>query len=218
MELFQRFQLSILETTLQNNKQIKNIILDMGNVLLDYDPERILDTFCDIEEAREVITKELFEGPEWIMADEGKIHEEDKYVLVKERVPEQYHEALRKCAEGWPETMIPVDGARDFVELIKNKGYGVYVLSNAADNLRSYFFRRFLPENMFDGVVVSAEVKMVKPDKEIYDYILEKYNLIPEECLFIDDRADNIDAAKKIGINGHLFRNDYDIVINNFIN
>jgi len=196
--------------------KIKNIILDMGNVLLDYDTKRILDTFCDITDARDVINTELFNGPEWIMADKGDIHETDKFSLVKTRVPDEYHDALKRCVDGWPDTMIPVDGAKDFVALIKNKGYGVYVLSNAADNFHKYFGNNY-PEELFDGIVVSAEVKLLKPDRVIYEYLLNKYGLKADECLFIDDRKENVEAARALGMSAHLFENNYDVVIRDYI-
>ena len=80
---------------------IRNIVLDMGNVLLDFNPEFVLDKFCSSEEEKEVIRKELFEGPEWALGDRGDIKDKDRFDLVKARVPEKYHEALRNCCDHW---------------------------------------------------------------------------------------------------------------------
>ena len=66
---------------------IRNIVLDMGNVLLDYNPEFVMDTFCSSEEEKDIIRRELFEGPEWEMADSGDIKDKDRFDLVKSRVP-----------------------------------------------------------------------------------------------------------------------------------
>ena len=187
---------------------IKNIVLDMGNVLLDFNPEFVMNTFCSSEEEKDVIRRELFNGPEWALGDRGDFSDEDRFGLVKVRVPEKYHEALKKCADNWDICMDPLDGAREFCELVKSKGYGIYVLSNASDLFYEYF-PRFLPLDFFNGVFVSSDYHMLKPDLEIYETFLKKYGLNAEECLFIDDRKDNIEGAKKAGLNTYRFPGDY---------
>ena len=188
---------------------IKNIVLDMGNVLLDFRPEYVMDQFCSSEEERDVIRRELFDGPEWQMGDRGDIKDKDRYDLVKKRVPEKYHEALKNCALHWDICMDPIDGAREFCETVKEKGYRIFVLSNASD-LFYVYFPKFLPLDFFDGVFVSADFRMLKPDVEIYKTFLNKYGLKGEECLFIDDRQDNIDGAGKAGLNTFRFEGDYE--------
>ena len=188
---------------------IKNIVLDMGNVLLDFNPEFVMNTFCSSEEEKDVIRKELFNGPEWALGDRGDFKDKDRYDLVKVRVPEKYHEALKNCADHWDICMDPLPGAREFCEYVKNKGYGIYVLSNASDLFYTYF-PKFLPLDFFNGVFVSSDYLMLKPDLEIYETFLKKYNLNADECLFIDDRTDNINGARKAGFNTFQFKGDYD--------
>jgi putative hydrolase of the HAD superfamily len=184
----------------------------MGNVLLDYRPEYVMDQFCSSEEERDVIRRELFDGPEWQMGDRGDIKDKDRYDLVKKRVPEKYHEALKNCALHWDICMDPIDGAREFCETVKEKGYRIFVLSNASD-LFYVYFPKFLPLDFFDGVFVSADFRMLKPDVEIYKTFLNKYGLKGEECLFIDDRQDNIEGAGKAGLNTFRFEGDYGKVL-----
>lgn len=191
---------------------IKNIVLDMGNVLLDFRPEYVMDQFCSSEEERDVIRRELFDGPEWQLGDRGDIKDKDRYDLVKKRVPEKYHEALKNCALHWDICMDPIDGAREFCETVKEKGYRIFVLSNASD-LFYVYFPKFLPLDFFDGVFVSADFRMLKPDVEIYKTFLNKYGLKGEECLFIDDRQDNIEGAGKAGLNTFRFEGDYEKVL-----
>lgn len=188
---------------------IKNIILDMGNVLLTFDPEIPLNHFCSTEEAKNIIRKELFQGPEWIQGDYGFISGKDRYEPVSRRVPEIFHESLRNCVEHWDICMKPVSGAMDFCEYVKVRRYGIYVLSNADDAFHDYF-PRFADEEYFDGVMVSSDVHMIKPETRIYEYFLKTYRLIPEECLFIDDREENITGAQKAGINGYLFKGNFE--------
>lgn len=191
---------------------IKNVVLDMGNVLLDFRPEFVMDQFCSSEEEKDVIRRELFEGPEWPLGDRGDIKDKDRYNLVKVRVPEKYHEALKNCALHWDICMDPLEGAKEFCEKVKEKGYKIFVLSNASD-LFYVYFPKFLPLDFFDGVFVSSDYLMLKPDVEIYKTFLNKYGLKGEECLFIDDRQDNIEGAGKAGLNTFRFEGDYEKVL-----
>ena len=188
---------------------IKNIVLDMGNVLLDYNPEFVLTTFCSSPEEKDIIDRELFNGPEWKMGDRGDISDKDRFDLIKDRIPEQYHAALKNCADKWDICMTPLDGAKGFCEYIKSHGYGIYVLSNASDLFYEYF-PRFLPLDFFDGVFVSSDYRMLKPDVEIYKTFLTKYGLKADECLFFDDLEKNIAGAREAGMNTFQFLGDYE--------
>lgn len=188
---------------------LKNVILDMGNVLLDYNPEAALDRFFETEDDKALIKRELFDGPEWVQGDLGYITNEQRYDGVSKRVPERLHEKLRACVDGWDFCMVPLDGAIEFCHFVKDNGYGIYVLSNAAMEFHQYFPKYFDPA-FFDGIVISAEVHIVKPDKRIYQYLLEKYGLLAEECLFIDDRPNNVEGALKCGMQVHQFKNDFE--------
>lgn len=190
---------------------IKNVILDMGNVLLDYNPEVSLNKFCSSEAEKEIIRKELFCGEEWIWGDSGKIKNVELFDLVKKHVPEENWTALKNCCEQWDICMVPISGAKDFCEELKAKGFGIFVLSNASDLFYKYF-ERLLPLDFFDGIVVSSDIKIIKPARECYEYILKKYNLRAGECLFVDDRAQNVDAAKSVGMCGFQFTGDFDAV------
>lgn len=191
---------------------IRNIVLDMGNVLLDYNPAFVLNAFCSSEEEKEIIDRELFNGPEWKLGDRGDIKDKDRFELVKGRVPEKYHEALRNCADHWDICMTPLDGAKEFCEQVKNSGYGIYILSNASD-LFYVYFPKFLPLDFFNGVFVSSDYHMLKPDVNIYKAFLEKYSLKADECLFVDDREDNVAGAGAAGLNTFRFKGNYEQVI-----
>ena len=132
----------------------------------------------------------------------------EMYESVKKRIPEAFHSQLLKCVEDWEVCMKPMEGAKDFCDKAKEKGYKLYVLSNASKKFYKYF-PRLVELDYFDGSVVSCDVHMIKPQPEIYQYLLEKYGLNPKECLFIDDREENVAGAKAVGMQGYLFRNDY---------
>ncbi len=190
---------------------IKNIILDMGNVLLDYNPQAAMQMLGIDEKAHAIILKELFGGPEWIQRDLGQISVDELYEGVRQRVPERFHADLKKCCEEWDICMRPLDGAKEFCNFAKEQGFGIYVLSNAAESFYEYFTRQF-DLDFFDGVVISADVHVTKPDIRIYKHLLEKYSLKSEECLFIDDRQDNVDGALKAGMKAHRFDNNFEAI------
>ena len=190
---------------------IRNIILDMGNVLLDYNPEVILNKTLDNEEDRQIIRKELFGGTEWVQGDLGLIKNSERFDGVSKRVPPRLHAALRECVEHWDICMVPVEGAVDFCKEMKARGYGMYVLSNACGLFYEYF-PKYFPLEWFNGIVVSSDEHIVKPDVRIYKILLERYGLNADECLFIDDRTDNVRGAVEAGMNAHVFKNDFETV------
>lgn len=187
---------------------IKNIVCDMGNVLLRYDPQAPLDAFCSSEAEKELIRRELFEGPEWAQGDEGLIRDEDRFGLVRERVPEEHWPALEQCCRRWFLFMDPMPGAREFCAACKSRGYGLYILSNAS-NAFYWYFPDFLPLDYFDGIVVSADVRLLKPDRRIYEHLLACYGLKGEECLFLDDLLPNVEGARAAGLNAFHFQGDF---------
>lgn len=187
---------------------IKNIILDMGNVLLDYNPRIILDKVFSSEEDKELIYRELFLGEEWKKGDLGEIKNGQRYNSVSKRVPQRLHSGLKECVEHWDICMLPVNGAKEFCMRAKEKGYKIYILSNACSKFYEYFPKQF-DMSFFDGIIVSSDVHIVKPDIRIYKYLLDKYSLKAEECLFIDDRQDNVEGARLSGMYAILFENNY---------
>jgi len=188
---------------------IKNIIMDMGNVLLDFNPNVILDKVCDTPEEKSIIDKELFHGKEWIQGDLGEIQNAQRFDGVSKRVPEELHAKLRECVDEWDICLVPVKGAKEFLELAKSKGYNIYVLSNACSKFHEYFPKHY-DVTFFDGIVVSCDIHVIKPDIRIYEYLLEKYHLNPQECLFIDDRPENVEGARAANIDAVVFENNYE--------
>ena len=189
--------------------KIKNLIFDMGNVLMRYDPEVPLREYVSSEQARNLIRKELFQGPEWVERDRGTISIEEMYESVAKRIPEQYHEELKKCVYGWDICMEPLEESAKLCEDARRWGYSTYVLSNAADEFYRYF-PKFSSLEDFDGVMVSSDVHLIKPDVRIYECLLETYQLNPEECLFLDDREDNVEGARKASMQARVFTEDYE--------
>lgn len=189
---------------------IKNIIFDMGRVLVEFYPEDFLtkEGITDKEE-RELLLREIFHHEDWTNMDAGIMSEQEMYDEAVKRIPEHLHQTAHNLIFDWNDPIIPVKGMEDFVRECKEKGYGIYLLSNASVAQPVYWLR--IPGHQyFDGTVVSALEKIMKPDVRIYQILLDRYGLKAEECLFIDDVARNIKGAEKAGIRGYLFDGDVD--------
>ncbi len=187
-------------------EMIRNIVFDMGNVLVIYDPVRVCRVYAQDEEEIEWIRRELFDSEEWILLDKGAVTEEEAMERVRRRLPNERLRALAdRCMQEWHiHNIEPRPGMEEHVRDLKGKGLGIYLCSNASRRLRVYEDR--LPgSRYFDGTIVSAEEGVLKPDAAIYKRLFEKYSLCPEECFFIDDLPANIEGGRACGMDGYCF-------------
>lgn len=188
---------------------IRNIVFDMGNVLLRFEPEMFMDRLPLNGEDRKILRKELFHSVEWIQTDHGTLDTREAARRVRARVPERLREAVDRLIDHWYEPMVPVDGMEELVRELKENGYKIWLLSNAGTNQHDYW--PTLPvHRYFDGVMISGDEKLLKPDPAIYRRFTEKFGLIPEECLFIDDNPSNVEGAVFCGWEGIVFYGDPD--------
>ena len=185
---------------------IRNIVFDMGNVLIKWCPEAFVERMGVPEEDRPQLLSEVFGRVEWVQLDGGVISFEDAAAAMCSRLPERLHAAARELVyDWWKRPLFPVEGMGSLIREIKALGYGIYLLSNASVDLPKYFDR--IPgSECFDGRIVSAEWKLLKPQPEIYRVLFREYGLKPEECLFVDDLKPNIEAAILTGMSGTIFR------------
>lgn len=187
---------------------IKNIIFDMGRVLIHWEPKAMASRYGLRFGDAELLVKELFVSPYWVMLDRGTISEEDAAAAVCKKLPPHMHETVEKLTKGWwRRPLTPMEGMAELVKELKENGYNIYLLSNASLKLREYFAR--IPgSRYFDGLVVSAEEKVIKPEREIYERLYERFGLNPAECFFIDDSPANIEAGMRTGMDGVVFFGD----------
>lgn len=184
---------------------VKNIIFDMGQVLIRWDPSEFLAHTDLPQEDRDLLMLEVFRNVEWIMLDRGTITEEAATESICRRLPHRLHPYCADLVQSWWKIhIIPMEGMAELVRELKGKGYGIYLLSNANLRLRTYFPR--IPGwDSFDGIFVSAEHQLLKPQHEIYEKFLDTFCLKPQECFFIDDSPANIEGASRVGIAGTVF-------------
>ena len=183
---------------------LKNIIFDIGNVLLTFNRDFLLSHFYQGKDY-EFLKENLF--LDWELLDEDKLSLEEYEENVKKRLPKNLHAPALAVLQNWEYYMSYTDGIQDLISELKQKGLKLYVLSNMTRHFieRDY---KFPILKQFDGIVYSAPIGLVKPDEKIYRYILEKFNLEPKECLFIDDMKANLAEAARFGIKTFLFNNN----------
>lgn len=185
---------------------IKNIIFDFGGVLLDWNPRYLYKSYFNNDEEMEHFLADICNG-EWnIKQDAGRPFAE----AVKElqaKFPE-YAEAIQMYDDDWEKMLkCELPESIDLLKELKSMGYGIYGLTNWSAEKIGYAFANYSFFSLFDGIVVSGVEKVVKPDRKIYEILLERYSLKPGECVFIDDNQDNVDMAKVLGINAIRFDN-----------
>lgn len=187
---------------------IRNIIFDMGGVLIRWNPEEMLQQFGLPETDRALLRQELFLGVEWIQMDRGILDKEQAIKQVCGRLPDNLHELVKQIVEGWFDSyLIPMPGMAELVRELKCNGYRIFLLSNASHTLRSYFSR--IPgAECFESLMVSAEEQYLKPQHEIYECLYRKFALNPAECWFIDDSPANVEGAILTGMQASVFLGD----------
>ena len=184
---------------------IQNILFDMGNVLLRFDRRTFLDRLDVTEEDKQLLLKEVFLSEEWVLMDAGILREETAEPIMCSRLPQHLHEAVHQLTSCWDLPIMPMEGMYELVRELKKAGYGIYLLSNASVRQHDYW-PRVPGSEFFDGTLISADEKVMKPQLEIYRLCMQRFGLKPEACIFIDDVQANIDGAAACGIAGVVFQ------------
>ena len=187
---------------------IRNLVFDMGNVLLDFNPEVFMDREkITGREDRKLLRNELFRSAEWAMMDLGLLTEDTAEPRILSRLPEHLQGSARHLLHHWSDEREAVEGMEELVSSLKAAGYRLFLLSNASVSQPSYWERMPL-SRYFEGTLVSAFEKVVKPMPEIYRLFTERFDLTSAECLFIDDAPLNVAAAMAEGWEGIVFHGD----------
>lgn len=183
---------------------VKNIIFDIGNVILKFSRDFLLSHFYQGDEY-EFLKDKLFCN--WEMLDEDLITLDEYKSNVLNSLPSHLKATAKSVLENWEYFMRYSDGIIPLILDLKNQGYKLFVLSNMTRHFikNEYKFPIF---SYFDGIVYSAPIKMIKPNPEIYEYILNKYSLNPEECLFVDDIKENLAGAARFNIKTFQFNDN----------
>lgn len=183
---------------------IYNIVFDVGMVLIDFCWEKHCRRLGFDEAVIQAFDVNMIHSQYWSMLDEGLLEEEEAISQFLKCMP-SYQKEIMKFWEQ-PEYFVEeYDYAAPMISRLKNLGYHVYLLSNYPYNLYKIHWPSFEFYSLVDGYVVSAAEKLKKPNPAIYKLLCNRYQLKPKECLFIDDRQDNVEAAIQVGMEAVLF-------------
>ena len=186
----------------------KNILFDMGNVLVTYNPEWVIRHYTEDEELIREVKNIVFNSQEWFLLDAGLIEEEKAERNWMERLSsDKARELVHLSFQNWHlYNMKVIPGTAEIIRTLKSAGKNIYLLSNASLRLFSIYKEVIPAVECFSGIFYSAAHKCVKPQDIIYERFLQEYSLNPSDCFFIDDLEENILAAKAVGISGSVMK------------
>ncbi len=184
---------------------IKTVIFDIGNVLAGFAWKEYFDRFSYSEEVKERIGRATVQSPVWNEYDRGNLSDEEVVEAFIKNDP-GIEKELRESLNNISGMLVRYDYAIPWVRALKQSGYQVLVLSNFSHKAVADCGEvlDFLP--FTDGGILSYQDHVIKPQPEIYDLLMERYGLVLEECVFMDDTLVNVEAAQKAGIHGIHFR------------
>jgi len=178
-------------------KQIDTLVFDLGRVLIHWDPYRYMVGEFGKEVAKRLLDR-VFNVPEWNLMDKGDISEAQLWRMMEERYQEdaRYIQHMKNAVLN---LLKPIEENTRLLPILKAHGYRLCVLSNFSYKAFEYVYNTFEFFKYFDCMVISSHVKKIKPNEDIFYELMERCGVRPSSAVFIDDRADNIETAKRLG-------------------
>ena len=203
------YDLFILCGTYRNRWErgsVRNVIFDLGGVVIEWNPDRILEGYYADPQIRAIMKTALFQHPDWVELDRGTLKEADLLMRLGDRTGRPAAElaglfdAIRASLHTKPDTVA-------LLEKLAARGVPLYCLSNISSDFFAYLSERHTFWGAFSGIVISGDLQMMKPEREIFEFLLQRYGLVAAQTVFIDDNAPNVAAARDVGIHGVWFKN-----------
>lgn len=176
-----------------------NIVFDLGGVAFDWQPEAIISHFFADADARDVVRKEIFQHPDWIELDRGTlaVPQAADRGAARTGLPRKDIETM---LEAVPHFLVPIEDTFDLIRKLGGTQHKLFVLSNMHLASAAHLEESYDIWRLFEGIVFSCRIRMVKPERQIYEYLLAQHRIAPTETVFIDDVAENLAAAAALGI------------------
>jgi putative hydrolase of the HAD superfamily len=176
------------------------IVFDIGNVIFEWNPQKLVDSiFLCKTEGKQAI-KNIIDHPDWQMLDKGTLSLEEAISRASDRCNLGGNK-IRKLFEETPKSLVPIQETINVIVALAEKGYRLYVLSNMHKHTFEYLSAAYDVWRHFSGIVISSHIKSIKPEPEIFEYLIDTHDLMPRNTIFLDDLRQNIEAADRFGLN-----------------
>lgn len=190
-----------------------DIILDMGNVLLEWNKDKIFRGVVKTEKDYMILDKAIFQSGLWERLDLGILTREELVLKVVSMIGSIYQEKVQEVVWNWPSYIKIYTEVFSLLARLKEKGHRIFVLSNTSPVFYELLQEQLSPLNeILDGFVLSCDIKAIKPDRKMFEEILHKYDLDPANCIFLDDVKDNTKMAESLGIKAYQVKQRSDVV------
>ena len=187
---------------------LANLILDIGNVICDWNPDGLVANAFDTKEDQQAALAVTVANPDWLALDRGDISVEEATARAQART-DLNPEGIERIYSNLCKSLLPLQGTMDAMHRAKAAGVPMYILSNMQSHAWNHLEKTYDCFQACEGFLISCEVGLIKPDPAIYQSLCETFSLTPESCVFVDDMAENIEAAIEFGMQGVQLTNKY---------
>ncbi len=186
------------------NGPIKNVVFDLGGVLVEWDPDGIISRLYANRQDQRTVKESVFLHEDWKELDRGTLEEEDAIASFSKRSGRPMEE-IRTLMARTKESLDLLPGSLDLLDYLKGLGLSLFCLSNINAPTLAYLKDRYHFWDLFRGVMISGDLKLLKPEPEIYQRLLSQYELEPGETVLVDDQPSNVVGAEAVGMRGVWF-------------
>ena len=184
---------------------VRNVVFDMGGVVLEWNPEKILADFYTKAPLRSTLRHALFLHPDWRAFNRGEMEETDLLQRVALRSERPLAE-LTGLLDSMRESLATKPATLELLRSLQRRGIPLYCLSDMPAGVYLYLRQRHDFWDAFSGIVISAQVRLLKPEPAIYRHLLTHHGLEAARTVFIDDLPGNVEGARACGMRAIQFR------------
>jgi len=177
-----------------------DIVFDIGNVIFEWNPQKLVGSIFSCKTESKEAIENIIDHEDWQMLDKGTLSLEKAISRANNRCNIGV-DKIRKLFEETPKSLIPIQETINVIMELAEKGFSLYVLSNMHEHSFEYLSAAHDIWRKFAGIVISSHIQSIKPEPAIFEHLIDTYNLIPRNTVFLDDLKNNIEAAKKLGLN-----------------
>ena len=176
-----------------------NIVFDLGGVVFNWQPDALIGRVFPDAATQALVKARILGHEDWVELDRGTLALDDAIARAAARTGLSV-DSVARLFDAVPPSLTPIQGTIDLIRSIRQTDNRLYVLSNMGVASITYLEQQHDIWDLFDGVVISSRIRMVKPEVAIYEHLLKVHRLVANETVFIDDLEENLSAASRLGI------------------